>query len=138
MRVLVVEDDPIIAMSAQHTLQHAGHLVLGPFSSVASAMAGARASFEDRASFADVAVIDINLAGHDEGLDLARRLRAEFALRCIFASGQTETARANRDAAMGLLQKPYSDCALSDAMPVLAALLAGSAPPPLPPGLELW
>jgi len=68
MRVLVVEDDPIIAMTAEHTLQAAGHLVIGPFSSVASAMAGAESAH------ADIGVIDINLAGHNEGLELARQL----------------------------------------------------------------
>jgi hypothetical protein len=67
-------------------------------------------------------------------------LTARFGLRCVFASGQPETARANKDAAMGLPQKPYSDQDLQAAMPVLQETLAGGHPPPpaLPHGLEMF
>ena len=134
MRVLIVEDDPIIGMAAERALLSAGHEVIGPFLRVADALAGAETAR------ADMALVDINLFGKDEGPDLARMLTARFGLPCLFASGQPETARANKDAAVGLLHKPYSDQELQAAMPVLQEKLAGGHPPPpaLPRGLEMF
>lgn len=134
MRVLVVEDDAIIAMAAETTLNEAGHQVIGPFSNAASALAAAGGAH------ADVALVDINLAGGEEGLEVARALLRDHGLRSIFATGQPSIARAHRDLAIGVLEKPYTDLALRDAMPVLAAILDGGAPPPpsIPSGLELF
>ena len=134
MRVLVVEDDAIIALSAVGVLEEAGHEVLGPALGVEQALAIAG---EQRP---DLALVDINLAGHDEGVELARRLRREFAVPSLFVSGQTAAARSNRDAALGLLKKPYDPASLAGALPAAEALLQGRTPPPpsVPRALELF
>jgi two-component system, response regulator PdtaR len=134
MRILIVEDDPIIALAAEFTLTEAGHEVFGPFVSEQSALAAA-ADLKP-----DVALVDIDLAGQPEGPGIARSLRDQYGVRSLFASGQPRTARANKDAAMGLLHKPYSDADLADAIPVLQTLLDGGSPPPpkIPRGLELF
>ena len=55
MYVLIVEDEPIVAMDIESALIDAGFEVLGPVSSVAEA--------ERHVDQADAAVLDINLSG---------------------------------------------------------------------------
>ena len=134
MRILFVEDDPIIALSAEQTLTSAGHDVIGPFYTAEDALVGASGAR------ADMAVVDINLSGHNEGLDVARQLRKRHGLPSVFATGQADVARGNKDAALGFLQKPYTDVALRDLVDVVATILKGGLPPPpsIPAGLELF
>jgi CheY-like chemotaxis protein len=134
MLILLVEDDPVVACSTQGELEDAGHEVLGPAHDVGEALRLVR---EQRP---DLALVDINLAGDDEGVDLARRLKREFGVASLFVSGQLAAARSNKDAALGLLKKPYDPSALTGSLPVAEAVMAGRRPPPppLPRALELF
>ncbi|MET0295498.1 MAG: response regulator [Phenylobacterium sp.] len=132
MRILVVEDDPIIACATAAELEDAGHEVVGPACSSLEAdalVAGA---------LPDLALVDINLEYAGAGVGLARRLKSQ-GVACIFVSGQALEARRNCDAALGMLHKPFDMAVLSRAVPVCEAVHAGRAPSmPLPPGLELF
>jgi CheY-like chemotaxis protein len=68
-RVLVIEDEMLVAMMVEDVLSEAGYCVLGPVATVANAMA--ILSAEDRI---DVAVMDLNLAG-ETSLPLANVFR---------------------------------------------------------------
>ena len=69
-RILVVEDDFIIASDLQSWLEEQGFMVLGPAPSTEDALALLRA-----ASLPDAAVLDINL-GDEEVFPVADALRA--------------------------------------------------------------
>jgi CheY-like chemotaxis protein len=125
MRILLIEDDPILALIAATTLG-VEHEVIGPAHDVFHAM---RLAGEQPA---DIAFIDINLNGHDEGIALARSLLNQHGLNAMFISGQVLTARANADAALGLLRKPYAPEDLSHCAQVAQALLDGQPPASLP------
>lgn len=133
MRILVVEDEAVIALTAAAVLSDAGHEVLTPAYSVDEALAlgGERP---------DLALVDINLAGQDEGIALARELQKRFSIHSLFVSGQVEAGRANRDAAMGLLRKPYDAGSLLASVGAAEELLGGGnpPPPPVPNALELF
>ncbi|MCR5877554.1 response regulator [Phenylobacterium sp. J367] len=132
MLVLVVEDEPMIAASIEWELVDAGYEVLGPAGSVAEAEAlTARAR-------PDLALVDINLAGHDEGIGLARALKSRFGLPVIFVTGQHAQARQACDAALGVLTKPFSFRSLVATVPCAMALAAGRRPARLPRGLEVF
>jgi two-component system, response regulator PdtaR len=133
MRILLIEDDAIIALAAEAALRAAGHDVIGPICDSDQAVALA---VQQRPH---LALVDINLAGGEEGVAIARRLNA-LGVRSVFARGQPDIARAHKDAAMGVLEKPYSDLALQNTIPVLESVLQGGTPPPpaLPTGLELF
>jgi DNA-binding response OmpR family regulator len=57
LRVMVVEDEPLISMMIEETLLDSGCVVVGPFSDVPGALAATRTE-----AF-DAAVLDVNLAG---------------------------------------------------------------------------
>lgn len=57
LRVLVVEDELLVAMVVEEALRHTGCVVLGPLPRVAKAMEVAREAP------IDVAILDVNLAG---------------------------------------------------------------------------
>lgn len=57
MRVLIVEDEPVISLDMQTTLSRAGHVVVGTAGSVRRALA-----FLDESS-CDIVVLDMNLGG---------------------------------------------------------------------------
>lgn len=132
MRVLVVDDEPLIAASIEWELRDAGHTVLGPAHSVEDALAIAEASG------ADLALVDINLAGHDEGVDLARALRRRFGLRSVFVTGQVAQARQNHDAALGVVVKPFPFEGLLKVLPVAAELARGGRPRQIPSWFEVF
>ena len=132
MLVLVVEDEPVIAASMEWELREAGHQVLGPAASVAEAEALAASSRPD------LAFIDINLAGRDEGVELARDLRRRLGVPAIFVTGQINQARQNSDAALGVLPKPFAFEALVDCVPAAAELVCGRPPTRPPRGLEIF
>ncbi|MCI8212509.1 hypothetical protein AUC61_23545 [Pseudomonas sp. S25] len=125
MRILLIEDDPVLAMIAVATLG-TEHEVIGPAHDVSHAL---QLAGEQQA---DVAFIDINLGGHDEGIALARSLLNEHGISSMFISGQILAARANADAALGLLRKPYAPQDLTFCAKVAGALLEGQSLAALP------
>jgi DNA-binding response OmpR family regulator len=134
MRILLVEDDVLMALMAADALMTGEHEVVGPAFSVDDALELAGANLPD------LAVVDIDLAGSDAGVGLARELRARFGVHSLFVSAHAATARANRDAALGLLPKPYKLEDLSRSAGYVLALCAGRNPPPSskPDALEVF
>lgn len=130
--VLVVEDEPVIAASIEWELLEAGHTVLGPAASVAEAevLTAARRP--------DIAFVDINLDGHDEGIALARDLKRRLGINSVFVTGQIAEARKNADAALGVLPKPFAFEALVACVPAAAELACGRMPTTPPRGLEIF
>ena len=71
MRVLIVEDEPLIAMSLAAELKLAGHEVIGPSGDAHEALC-----LLER-HCADLALIDVDLQGPMGGIELARALQIE-------------------------------------------------------------
>jgi len=134
MRVLVVDDEPLIAASIEWELRDAGHEVLGPAYRVEDALALAAAA----GAQIDLALVDINLAGHDEGVGLARALSRRFGVPSVFVTGQVAQARSNRDAALGVVQKPFPHDGLLKVLPVAKELAGGGRPRKIPSWFEVF
>ena len=134
MMILLVEDDFLIAMTPEAELTDAGHTVRGPASSASRALQLAALAVPD------LALVDINLRdGHGQGIGLARELRQRWGVPSPFLSGQSSEAHANRDAALGLISKPYRPETALKAIGLAEALWTGRPPPAaLPHGLELF
>lgn len=104
LRVLVVEDEYLVAMDLELSLVAAGYVVVGIAASGAEALAmAARAA-------PDVATMDINLQGAMDGIDTAAQLRERFGIRSLFITAYSDAAIRSRGAAvdpLGWETKPF-------------------------------
>jgi two-component system, response regulator PdtaR len=94
MRVLIVEDEMILAMHLEALVSHFGHEVCGIACAANVALAKAFALKPD------IVLTDIRLARGSSGVDLARELHARTGMRCIFVS-------ANLDESTRKVVEPY-------------------------------
>jgi two-component system, response regulator PdtaR len=110
-RILVIEDDLLIAAQIETTLTEAGFDVVG------LAPTGEEAIELAAKEPPDLAVVDIRLAGDRDGVDTALELFRSHGIRCIFASAYSDDEarqRAAPAAPFGWLQKPYTMASLTD------------------------
>lgn len=126
MRILIVEDEMLIALVAEEDLTDAGHRVVGIAASHDRAMALAEA---DRP---DLALMDVRLAPGPDGIEAATELRQRFGIPSILASGSMDAAniaRATAAAPLEWLVKPYTTEQLLQAVARAAESLAKAAKP---------
>ncbi|XYD12106.1 response regulator (plasmid) [Methylobacterium sp. NMS12] len=113
-RVLVVEDEYLIAMEVKRWLLAAGADVVGPVPSVVQALD----LIEDQGTL-DAAVLDVNLGGGDMVFPVADALRA-LGVPYLFATGEATLAQAGAHREQRRLYKPFVETELVRA---IAALL---------------
>lgn len=111
-RILVVEDEYLIAMELKRWLREAGVEVIGPVPSVEQALD----LIEDYRP--DAAVLDINLGDGDTSYPVADRLDV-LKVPYLFATAETQKASGYNDQAR--LEKP---CSKADLLRTLGELVA--------------
>lgn len=129
--LLIVEDEVLAAMALRDELEEAGYSVMDLTSrhqQAITAVAGTKP---------DLALVNIQLQGHDDGIDLARQLHA-MGVPVLFISGQISRAQSAQTYAIGSLPKPYSAADMVLAVAYLLAHLRGEATPRRPPHLEVF
>jgi len=85
-RILIVEDEGLVAEIAAITLEDAGHIVL-------DICADWRTAVEQIETLTpDVALIDINLGAGGSGFDVARHIAGRPGLKFMFVTGQSDAA----------------------------------------------
>ena len=131
MLILVVEDEPIAALSAMWELQRAGHEVVGPAHTREEALHLAHGRQ------LDLALVDIDLKEAGEGVEVAKQLRT-MNVASVFVSAQSEVAQKHRDLALGYLCKPYSSTELVRSVDVIDKVMNGGLPPAVPGALRLF
>lgn len=107
-RVLIVEDDYLVALSSEMALVEAGFEVLGVCPSGEAALVQA---LETRP---DLVLMDIRLAGAMDGIEVALALRTH-GIPSLFASANSDpgtVARGQAARPLGWLGKPFSEPAL--------------------------
>ena len=110
-RILIIEDDVLIASQMEAALTDAG------FEVIAAVATGKEAIAIARAQAPALAVVDIRLAGDRNGVDTALELFRSHGIRCIFATAHSDREarrRAEPAAPLGWLQKPYTMTSLTD------------------------
>jgi len=112
--ILIVEDEPLIAMMLEDFLESLGHEVRGTCETVSEALAET-----DRGGF-DLAILDVNLKG-ESAWPVATRLR-ERGIPFVIASGGHVDPPPPEFASVPMLEKPYT---IERVTPVLNAALAG-------------
>ena len=109
-RILIVEDDLLIASQMEAALSDGGFEIAG------TASTGKEALQLAHAKSPTLVVMDIRLVGDLDGIDTALELFRLHGIRCIFASAysdQDAQRRAAPAAPLGWLQKPYSMASLT-------------------------
>ena len=129
--LLIVEDDVLPAMAIRDELEDAGYHVLDLTGRHQDALLAAQEHHPD------LALVNIQLQGRDDGITLAQELKA-MGIPTLFISGQISRARSARTVAIGSLPKPYDARDMVRAVDYLLAHLKGDDTLPRPPGLEIF
>jgi DNA-binding NarL/FixJ family response regulator len=112
-KVLIAEDDHLVAIEIEAALLDAGFEVTGIAASAEEAIELAKARKPD------LAIMDIRLAGALDGVDAALELFRESGVRSIFATAHQDAAMRRRAGAampLGWIAKPYQPLFLVDAV----------------------
>lgn len=128
---MIVEDEVLVAMILRDELADAGYEVLDLTDRHAEALEVARTSRPD------LALVNIQLAGRDDGIALAENLKT-LGIPVLLISGQISRARSAQTVAIGSLPKPYDAADMVLAVNYLLARLAGDASLPRPERLEVF
>jgi two-component system, response regulator PdtaR len=131
MTLLIVEDEVLSAMALRGELEDAGYNVLDLTGRHQEALSAARRRKPD------LALVNIVLHGHDDGIELARDLKA-MGIPVLFISGQVTREKTRETVAIGSLPKPYSTVDMVLAVNYLLRHLKGDETLPRPAGLEVF
>ena len=112
--ILIVEDEPLIAMMLEDFLDSLGHSVRGTCDSVQCALTEV-----EKGGF-DLAILDVNLKGENVW-PVAERLRIQGVPFVIASGGHVDPPPA-QFAAVPLIEKPYT---VDRVTPAIEAALAG-------------
>jgi DNA-binding response OmpR family regulator len=124
-RLLVVEDEPLLAFETEHFLRSEGFAVAATVDTVAAALQVIAADLE-----LDLVLADVRLAD-GSGIEVARAAQGR-GLPVLFVTGSfPEEARV---LAAGCLAKPYPSRDLLAAIGAIEAVLEGSRAPKRLPG----
>lgn len=102
-RILIVEDEVILALDLAETLEDAGYVTVG----IARDMQAALRIAKDRQI--DLVTMDVRLAHGTNGIDTAVRLWEDYALQSLFISASLDREtreRASKAHPVGYLDKP--------------------------------
>src|ERR1700733_2704545 len=115
-RVLVVEDEGLIANDVARRLASLGHEVLGPASTAEEAV--------ELASRAEIVLMDIHIDGQRDGVDAAREIRARHHRPVVFLTAHADRStleRANEAGPFGYIVKPLGPASLQTSIEIAIA-----------------
>ncbi len=128
-KLLVVEDEPLVAFDTEYLLTDQGFTVVATVDRVTDAV-----RFIEAGTAIDLVLVDVNLAD-GSGLEVARAASAHR-IAVLFVTGSCPVD--GESVAVGCLAKPYDPRDLLAAIDAIALRSEGKAPPRLPVGLRLF
>jgi DNA-binding response OmpR family regulator len=131
-KVLIAEDDLMIADAAEAALIDSGYEVCGIARTVAEAVELGRIHKPD------LAVIDMRLADGGLGNEIAAQLSSLGRLGVLYATGNATLVALTTADGDACLVKPYSSAALVRGLEIVTEIVAtGKTSQPLPRGFQL-
>ena len=112
-KVLVVEDEGLIAHDISTRLEALGHEVVGTAGTAAEAL--------EKAADADLVLMDIRIDGPEDGIQAAERIRERYHLPVVFLTAHADRQtldRAKKTGAFGYLVKPIAHASLNTAIEI--------------------
>jgi CheY-like chemotaxis protein len=128
-RILIVEDEPLIAFDNEMMLADLGYEVVATLDSFEQAIE--LLGRED----VDLVLSDLRLSGRRSGLDLARAAKNR-GIPLLFSTGYSLPEEA-KVLAIGCLIKPYNERQLKNALEAVDSVLAGEKAKPVK-GVEIY
>jgi DNA-binding response OmpR family regulator len=128
-RLLIVEDEPLVAFDTEHFLGDEGYSIVGTVDRVVAAIE----KLGDGVGI-DLVLVDVGLAD-GSGIDVARAAHA-VGVPALFVTGNCPNEA--RDVAAGCLSKPYAQRDLLAAIAAIEAVMLGEQPRRLPAGFSLF
>ncbi len=133
LRVLVIEDEALVALEIETFLTAAGHVVVG----VAADGVAAAGLARQATPLPDLALVDMRLANGSSGLQIAADF-ATLGIPVLFVTGNCPDSQ-GRGVALGCLSKPFTEGELIASVAAAEAVLRGRPlPRRLPSGLQLY
>lgn len=130
MRILIVEDEALVAMEIEGMLGLAGHEAIAQVDDLQSAVSAVESTRPD------LALVDIHLGRGNSGLDVAAALK-ERGIPVLFATGNCPREQ-GRGLALGCLHKPFTDNMLVNAIRAAEAKLEGQPVQPTSSALHFY
>lgn len=141
-RILVVEDEALVAFDNEVMASDAGYTVVATVDNVTDALsvltrqlAPIAEDEEDGERGVDLILTDVALSGQRSGLDLAMEART-LGVPVLFATATPPEGA--EELALGVLLKPYNDKRLRAALKAVERLFAGETSIDAPEGVILY
>lgn len=131
-RILVIEDEALVAMELRFVLEDLGHEVVGTVSDARAA----RQMVQD--TEVDLALVDIHLSDGPTGIDLGRELGQELGVTVLFMTANPGMVRDGVAGAIGVLSKPTDERAVQTAVDYALRRREGRPIEYAPPELQLF
>ncbi|ALJ09680.1 MAG: response regulator [Pseudomonadota bacterium] len=131
-RILIIEDEALVAMELRFVLEDLGHKVVGVASTSKSAQNLARENE------VDLALVDIHLSDGPTGISLGRELGQEMGVTVLFMTANPGMVRDGVAGAIGVLSKPTDEQAVQTAVDYALRRRTGQPVQYAPPGLQLF
>lgn len=128
--MLIVEDEALVAMDLEYMLEEAGHMPVAHADNLQTALQAVETHRPD------IALVDIQLAFGESGLEVAKKLK-ERGIPVLFSTGNCPGEK-GRPIAIGCLHKPIVDRSLRAALKAVEAKLGGRELPKLPSSVHFF
>lgn len=130
VKVLIVEDEALLALELSDVLADHGMMPVGPAADLKSALHLASAEKPN------LALVDVHLGDGPTGIEVARRLR-DMAIPAVFVTANVKRLPPDLAGAIGVIEKPYTAVGLDNAVDYLGSLVTGCVDEAPPPGLRI-
>lgn len=123
-KVLIVEDEMLVALNLQSTLVELGYAAMGiaPDAETALALAEQRP---------DIALVDVNLRDGKTGPQIGEKLAQNYGATVLFVTANPRQLGDGVPGAVGVINKPYDDQVIGAALAFVSQYRAGQpASPP--------
>jgi len=128
-RILIVEDEPLIAFDTEHALVDQGLTVVGTVDSVGGALAAVEKGG------IDLLLVDLGLTDGGNGVEVAAGARRQ-GMHVLFVTGRCP--KGAESLGIGCLEKPFTHRDLKAAIEAVETLLSRGSVKKVPPGLTLY
>jgi len=126
-KVLIVEDEFLVALQLEDMLRDAGHCVVG--------IVPDRASLVKISDAPQIALVDLNLRDGPSGSTIALDLSRAYGTKVVYVTANPQQIGRPAPTAIGIVQKPFSENAILAAVSHALNSACDDALP-LPPEIE--